>query len=750
MTDAAQAMQRRRWPQDAAALQFWIMVLLPLAVCGSFAWLFETQRGVQERANEQMASLQYAAADLTEGLTQIYMADASHPLFDRMRGLVLLRQAVGELQRAVQLLQNENPAAAAELQHDLEVFSAMLTNLPDARLPDARLDEPWVQTGMRIAVFRLQQQVSYVADLVRSALTRQFDRMQYQLYAAIGVSLLLLGMLAWILRAAAQARAAALEETARADAALHESDKRFRALLEAATENVWVADADFRNFRFDPPWRDEEGNSRAQWRSRDWMLAVHPEDRPHVMKTARVGCDTKSSVRLDYRINDGSGGWRWLHARGTPVLNGDGKIVEWLGMTIDATERRLLEEKLHQAQKLEAIGQLTGGIAHDFNNLLAIILGNLELLDETVTEATQRELIAAALRATLRGSDLTHHLLAYARRQSLLPHVVDLQTYLPGLADLLQRSLGDRITVSLQSCGKPSPVLVDVGQLETALLNLAVNARDAIAGSGTLSISLDWISGGCITAIGQTGSEVPPDPDRQYASLILADSGSGMPPEIVARAFDPFFTTKEAGKGSGLGLSMVHGFVRQSNGYIGIESQPGIGSQVKIFLPLANASALLAEAENEQDVDPHAASGDGPGQAPAERPARLTVLLVEDNAEVGKVMARMLEELGHAVTMAETAEIATALLAERQHGAGRFDLLLTDIQLPGRLDGVDLVEAATAKNQVRAAIFMSGWEAPEISSKRLSGQAHPFLHKPVRKTELQRAIAEALPAVPQA
>ena len=728
----AAPLPRANWLMASSSLLFWIMVLLPIPLCGSFAWLLLTQRGVQERANEQLTSLQYAVADMTEGLAQIYMAGSNSAFFERRRGLMLLRQAADEMDRSVMLLRADPQQwaqdAANSLGNDLGNFRQVL-----AGMKADNAESQATQALLRIATYSVQQQAARLSALVRGELTKQFDRLQYQLYVAIGISLLLLALMGWLLRMSSQARAAAYEQNQRVGDALRESDKRFRALLESATENVWIADARIQNFHFEPPHKDHDGKPKADWSAREWMQEVHPDDRAALLKKVSASYIGKSKLRLDYRIRDGEN-WRWLHARGAPVLDAEGRIVEWLGLTIDSTERRLLEEQLRQAQKLEVVGHLTGGIAHDFNNLLAIILGNLEFLDEVLTDPAQREMVAAAMRATERGSDLTHHLLAYARRQSLQPHVVDLRAYLPGLANLLQRALGDRITVTLNCRGLPSPVMVDMGQLETALLNLAVNARDAIEGAGAVTITLDHVSGAEIAAAtartGQIGADAPPQPDRKYVLLTLADSGSGIPPELLARVFDPFFTTKQVGKGSGLGLSMVHGFVRQSNGYIGIESSLGEGTRVKIYLPLA-------------DVDADAV----PAESPPPKPAiagkrRLTVLLVEDNPEVAKVVQHMLTELGHEPIHAATAEDALAMFDAGRH----FDLLLTDIQLPGRLDGVDLVEAAERRGLLPAAIFMSGWEAPDASSKRLSGRPHPFLHKPVRKHDLAAAIEEALPA----
>ena len=360
----------------------------------------------------------------------------------------------------------------------------------------------------------------------------------------------------------------------------------------------------------------------------------------------------------------------WEFASIAPVKDGQ-TITNFVAVMEDVTLHREREEQLRQAQKMEAVGQLTGGIAHDFNNLLAIVMGNLQLLEGIVGDhAEAREYLDDAIWSTKRGGELTRRLLAFARKQPLKPAVVDLNDVVRGMGELLRRTLGASIEIEETLAPDLWKAVVDPRELEQALINLAVNSRDAMPNGGTLALTTRNVQLGEDYA-----AQYPEVRPGDYALLEIVDTGTGMPSEIVSRVFEPFFTTKEFGKGSGLGLSMVYGFVKQSHGHASIYSQVGRGTCVKLYLPRA-PSASLRVAEASPDVSTAGLVGK-------------VVLVVEDEAKLRKVAVKMLERLGMPIIHAENGKSALDLLA-RTH----VDVLFTDIELPGGMNGLDLVEAA--------------------------------------------------------
>jgi signal transduction histidine kinase/ActR/RegA family two-component response regulator len=351
-------------------------------------------------------------------------------------------------------------------------------------------------------------------------------------------------------------------------------------------------------------------------------------------------------------------------------------------------QRESVEGALRQAQKMEAMGQLTGGIAHDFNNLLQVILGNLELLQrrKLVADDEANRMVASAVRGAERAATLTQRLLAFARRQPLDPRPLDVNKLVQGMSDLLHRSLGEAIRVETVLAGGIWRVAVDANQLENALLNLAVNARDAMAGTGKLTIETANVH---LDEPYAQANEVRPG---QYVMIAVSDSGSGMTPEVTAKAFEPFFTTKDVGKGSGLGLSQVYGFIKQSEGHAKIYSEPGDGTTVKLYLP------RLAGAASGERV------AVGAPALPAGREDR-RILVVEDDEDVRTHAVTMLKELGY--TVLEAADAESALRLFDAHPDVR--LLFTDVGLPGGRNGRELADALRRRNPELAVLFTTGY-----------------------------------------
>lgn len=386
---------------------------------------------------------------------------------------------------------------------------------------------------------------------------------------------------------------------------------------------------------------------------------------------------------------------------------------------------RASEERLRQSQKMEVVGQLAGGVAHDFNNLLAIISGNLELIRElTAGQEGLQEIVQDALDATVRGASLTQQLLAYSRQQPLAPKVIDVAQLVANLSELLTRTLGETIKIRRRIDAELWRVRADPQQLENAILNLALNARDAMKEGGNLTIE-------CQNAVldqdyAEAQDEVAAGP---YVMIAISDTGSGMAAEVVAKALEPFFTTKAVGHGTGLGLSMVYGFVKQSKGHIKIYSEPDTGTTVRLYLPRAMGE------QTQPGLVPKGA--DVPIAVPGE-----TILVVEDDAMVRKLIVQLLKGLGYQILEAANGPSAIEML----DSAGPIDLLLTDLVLPDGVNGSLLADAVREARPNIKLMFMSGYAAGAVVDNGMLQDGVPLLSKPFRKADLARQVRQILDA----
>jgi PAS domain S-box-containing protein len=389
-------------------------------------------------------------------------------------------------------------------------------------------------------------------------------------------------------------------------------------------------------------------------------------------------------------------------------------------------QRAQSEEALNHAQRLESVGQLTGGIAHDFNNLLTIIQGNLQVLEELPAledDAYSQQLAGAAMRACRRGADLTSKLLAFSRRQVLQPTAVDLGQMLNSLADMLRRTLDQRVRIEVAVEPACPPVQADPGQLESALLNIAINARDAMPDGGTLCFRATTCASLPVAVRSELGD--PSLRDQALVAISVTDTGGGMSEAVKERAFEPFFTTKDAGRGTGLGLSTVYGFVKQSHGAVVIDSTLGAGTTITLYIPRPWHTATPAEE---------------PADTPQSVPPDLRVLLVEDDAEVRAVVRGFLEALRCRVTVAASGEQALLALGPQ----AEFDLLLTDIALGAGMRGTRLATVARQRLPRMAVLLMSGFSSELLDADRESPLGWDLLRKPFTREELAQAVARAV------
>ncbi len=445
---------------------------------------------------------------------------------------------------------------------------------------------------------------------------------------------------------------------------------------------------------------------------------IHPEDRERVREKLKRLVETGSAAATEYRLRRKDGEYMWVEATGRLVSNPAGG-KEVIVVQRDITERRKLEERLRQSEKMEAIGTLAGGIAHDFNNQLTGIMGYAEALRSRLDDAGLREYAENIMRAARRSADLTRDLLAFSRKGKFQTVPVDMHRLIEEVVSLLQHSIGKNIEIRRVFNASAATVKGDPSQLENALLNLAINARDAMPDGGTLTISTDIASPDGSGPL-QPPPELPPD---RYLCVCVADTGHGMDKEVMKHIFEPFFTTKEPGKGTGMGLASVFGTVKGHNGTISVSSSPGEGSAFSIYLPLF---------QDERKSD----GGKGPARGSA---SKLHFLVVDDEEMIRELLALILRSQGHDVVLCEDGPSALDFYGKFWRG---IDLVLLDIEMP-RMHGRDVFAKIRAINPDAAVILVSGYSVEGEAQKLMDAGARAFLHKPFDMDELARALKTA-------
>ncbi|MFG3502256.1 PAS domain S-box protein [Pseudomonas sp. NPDC047963] len=542
-------------------------------------------------------------------------------------------------------------------------------------------------------------------------------------------------------------RAWTADERMRAESALRASEEQFRTLADNMSQFAWMADPAGRIYWYNKRWYDYTGTTLEAMRALGWRSVHHPDHHERVSASMKRAVAIGSIWEETFPLRGKSGQYRWFLARAVPIRDDFGQVTRWFGTNTDVTaqvtaeealrelndnlerrvaertrelaeinhllhlemgERERAEDTLRHAQKMEAIGQLTGGLAHDFNNMLTGVLGALDLIQRRVASGQVNDLgryVDAAASSATRAAALTHRLLAFARRQSLDPQPVNVNLLVESMEDMLRRTMAEHIEFDTRLQESPWLAYTDAHQLENALLNLVINARDAMTEGGKLIIQTGSV---------QINTSQPDGPEPgEYVTLSVADNGSGMPPEVVAKAFDPFFTTKPIGQGTGLGLSMVYGFVKQTGGHVRIDSTPGQGTLITLFLPRNRTQATQVE---EQSSKPVAVSG-----AEADE----TVLVVEDEAAVRMLVVEVLQELGYHVLEAVDGNSALPHLA----GTQRIDLLVSDIGLPG-ISGRQLAEIARQHRPDLHVLFITGYAPNAQVRGEFLGPGMDMLAKP--------------------
>lgn len=503
---------------------------------------------------------------------------------------------------------------------------------------------------------------------------------------------------------------------------LMEREQLFRLISENAADMIAVVDSNGKRLYNSPAYERILGYTQEELASTSALEQVHPDDRAKVEEAAREARAGGVGRSIEYRMRHKNGTWRQMESTANTVCNAQGKVESLIIVNRDITDRRHLEEQFRQSQKMEAVGRLSGGVAHDFNNLLGVIIGYAEFLQERLEAADPlRASVEEILKAGKRAASLTRQLLAFSRQQVLDPKVLDLRVAVTDMEKLLRRLIGEDIELTTAIDPQLGKVKADQGQLEQVIMNLAVNARDAMPQGGKLTIHLEN------TVLDQDYVRRYPYPVQpgQYVLLMVTDTGVGMDAETKARAFEPFFTTKEKGKGTGLGLSTVYGVVKQSGGYIDVESAPSAGTTFKIFLPRVHEEARMER----QSVE-----------APATGRGNETILIAEDETSLRTLTSATLELNGYKVLQAKDG--LEALEASRKHD-GPIDLLLTDIVMPG-MGGRALAEELGRERKDMRIVYMSGYTGQAVGSQGPVEPGSFYLHKPFTRQALTQKIREAL------
>jgi hypothetical protein len=543
-----------------------------------------------------------------------------------------------------------------------------------------------------------------------------------------------------------------------AELAARESEERFRLIADSAPVPMWVTRLDRKRSFVNVAYAQFLGVSYQEALDFDWRARIHPDDFQRVIAESLAGEATLRPFVLEARYLRGDGVWRWLRSESQPRWGPTGEHVGFIGVAHDVTsskeaeaklreanetlerrvaertadlsaaldrlqaevaERLRAEEALRQAQKMEAVGQLTGGIAHDFNNLLTPIMGGLEIIASRVTDERLKRMSETALESARRGAKLTSQLLAFSRIQRISMAPVAVNEVIRGMQDLLQHTIGGEVRIETKLHEEVTHGVCDANQLENAVLNLAINARDAMPEGGTVTIST-----------GRTHIAGEPEvEDGDYICVSVADTGEGMSPDVLARATEPFFSTKPLGKGTGLGLAQVYGIARQSGGTVRIESEPGKGTTVHLLLRAATA---------QPGGDCRGLEITGPAMPePGMRDA--TILVVDDDEDVRTFLAESLSSLGYQVVEADCGAAGLARIDEAEPA-----LVLLDYAMPG-MHGADVARSARAKRPHLPIVFVTGYAETEQLEAAL-GPAVPVLRKPFTIAQLAAIVEEQIPA----
>jgi PAS domain S-box-containing protein len=642
-----------------------------------------------------------------------------------------LAQAPAEMQRLIVLVHDNPPQVervkriVALARERIEISSTRVELERRGQVAEAKAWRP--NTG-RNSMNELRRLVADVIDSEQSLLAQRTARSDAAVATGFILALiagaLALGGLGWLIVAMARNNrqlAHEINERVGAELARQEGEALYRAIFTNAADYLYVikvtADGGFSIEELSPSFERATGITTAATRGRDlaqlatgaWGQGLVDQLRAVVREGKPAFLSSPSPPRAPGRT------WESILS---PVRGPEGRVDRVVGSTRDVTEREEAEAQLRRAQRMEAVGHLTGGVAHDFNNLLQVIRGNLELLARNVAGEAASQRLRNAVHGADRAAQLTRQLLAFARRQPLEPRVVNLGRLVNDMADMLRSSMGEGIQVETVVAGGLWNTLADPAQVENAILNLAINARDAMDGAGKLTIE---ITNAALDAAYGRAAEIEPG---QYVLLGISDTGSGMDEATRARVFEPFFTTKGADKGTGLGLSMVYGFVKQSNGHVQVYSEVGHGTTIKIYLPRSHQNETVAPAPRDVSLR---------GQSEV-------ILVAEDDDLVRASAVGMLRDLGYTCIHAHDGEAALKVLED----GVKIDLLVTDVIMPGPVKSRDLAAAVQRLRPGVPVLYTSGYTENAIVHHGRLDEGVQLLSKPYTRDDLARKVRAML------
>ena len=527
------------------------------------------------------------------------------------------------------------------------------------------------------------------------------------------------------------------------------AEARLRELADNISQFAWTADATGSIYWYNKRWYDFTGTTLEEMQGWGWRAVHHPDHVERVVAKVSRYFATGEPWEDTFPLRSATGEYRWFLSRASPIRNEIGEVERWFGTNTDVTdqltaeeklrelnatletriasamaEREKTEERLRQSQKMEAVGQLTGGLAHDFNNLLTGIGGSLEMIKSRTAQGRMDVVdryVAAAQSAVKRAAALTHRLLAFSRRQTLDPKPVNANRLIAGMEELIHRTVGPSVHIEVVGAGGLWSILVDPNQLENALLNLCINARDAMPDGGRLTIE---------TANATLDERVAKERDLkpgQYVSLCVTDTGTGMTPDVVAHAFDPFFTTKPLGAGTGLGLSMIYGFARQSGGQVRITSTVDEGTTMALYLPRHDSETELEAVAAVQTAANAATDGE-------------IVMVIDDEPTIRMLVAEILEEAGYATIEASDGISGMRVL----QSSARIDLLITDVGLPGGMNGRQIADAARVFRPGLKVLFITGYADKAFVGSELLETGMQVITKPFEMDVLSRKVRELI------
>ncbi|HEY0928919.1 MAG TPA: PAS domain-containing protein [Gemmatimonas sp.] len=717
---------------------FWwgcFAVLASVSLCIGVLWLHVLQTRVVTRSETILSSVREARADLSQGFLHVMLADSTGIPFQREQGLALLHQAVEALRRPLTGKERasgsgEATAPMAALDRQARSFLVQLSMWDKATGAERGKFEGRIREAFH-ELELMAEELDRGQRMQLAAASQQLDR-RFDVAVVVAAMLSIVLYVGVVTSHRHQLQTArALDENVnehlRMEGAVQSAEQRFRELAEAIEEVFWMTDVAKQQMLYvSPAYERIWGRSQADLYAapESWVEHIHADDRERVMQAAREQ-QVAGTYDETYRIVRADGAIRWIRDRAFPVAGPDGTVERVVGTAQDVTEQRILEDQFRQAQKMEAVGQLAGGVAHDFNNILAamIIQVELALTTDGAPEEVRRDLVEIG-QSVDRAKSLTRQLLAFSRRQMMRVEDVDLNQVVKGFSGLLDRLLGETVALTVELAPGSLVATADVGMLEQILMNLAVNAKDAMPRGGTLVIRT------FTRDVSETEPGARGGGERvTHVGFSVTDTGTGIAPDHLSRIFEPFFTTKPVGEGTGLGLASVFGIVSQHHGVVEVQSALGQGTTFTVSLPMSGRTASeQAEATPAREVFR----------------AHETILVAEDDPSVRSLLQLVLEQQGYQVLVAMNG--AEALDVVRRH-CGPIHLLLSDIVMPGAIDGFELCQELRTLHPGMRRLFMSGYGS-EIGAQMLALEAgEEVLTKPFTTAELLEALRAELDGV---